>query len=256
MRILSPAPVLLLALVLMPGAMRPVWAATSSEQYDACIAATQDNPAAALATAQALVSRGGGQPAEHCLALAEVATGNPREGAARLERLAEQTGSEMKPAMWAQAGNAWMIAGLYNDAERAFTQSLKLRPNDVDTIVDRAGALAAANDWVLASAALTKAIVLAPGRADLLRLRATAYRRADQPEAAALDIDRALQLAPQDPDALLERGLQRAERGERDSARQDFEAALRLSPEGDAGATAAINLQNLDNPLPLQDGAE
>src|SRR5579885_3320342 len=68
---------------------RPRDADADAVAYDNCMSQARDNPSAARAYAQSWSERGGGHPADHCLAVALVGLKQYRAGASRLETLAQ-----------------------------------------------------------------------------------------------------------------------------------------------------------------------
>src|SRR5579875_1304109 len=80
------------------------------EDYDKCLAMLNSDPSGALEFAESWGASGGGDGAVHCQALAQIALGDPEDGAGLLDRLA--TTSKAAPAARAvilgQAGQGWI----------------------------------------------------------------------------------------------------------------------------------------------------
>lgn len=212
--------------------------------YDRCLALLNTDPQEALAWAEAWEATGGGEGARHCAALALLGVGEPARGAERLEALAARSSGSgaARAAVFAQASQAWLMAGNAPRAFGAATMALTLTPTDVDLLVDRAVALGVMSRYSEAVEDLNRALGLEPDRADAWVYRASAWRHLDQVEQAARDVSRALELSPENPEALLERGIIRQLRGDVLGARADWERAILLSPDS---ATADLAQQNL-----------
>jgi tetratricopeptide (TPR) repeat protein len=160
------------------------------------------------------VKTGGGPAAQHCQALALVGLHRYGEAAAELDTLARSgfaVNGSMRPALFDQAGNAWLLAARPDSAIASFTAALAIDPYDADLLADRARALAYKKDWAKADSDLT-------------------------------DYDRALQLQPRNPDALVERGTSKFEAGDVAGARADWQIVVTDYPNSDAAQTARQHL--------------
>ena len=218
-------------------------------RYAACMALAQKNPQQAASDAKAWADKGGGEPAQHCAAIAYLGLGLYSEAAQRLETLAERStaqGGALRGEMFAQAGQAWLIAGKPDKALTVQTRALELRPNDVEVLIDRSITLATAGQLWDAVDDLNRALEVAPDRADALVFRASAYRSLDSLDLAEADIARANRLWPDSPEVLLERGSIRKHRGNAAGARADWLQVLTLAPNSPAGEQARRDLQSLD----------
>src|SRR5262245_54417748 len=152
------------------------------QKFEDCMAQALRMPADGYETALTWVGQGGGDPARHCAAVALIGLGKYHEAAAQLESIGADM-AEKKPQLaaeaFAQAGQAWSMAG---DTKRALDDAaagLKLAPEDVDLLLDRAIAYATLGDFKSAIADLDRAQTLAPARADVLVYRASAWRLAN-----------------------------------------------------------------------------
>jgi len=216
--------------------------------YERCLSMLNADPTGAHAFAEAWVVTGGGDGAEHCLALATIQLGEPGDGAEQLDTLANHSSASAtaRASVYGQAGQAWLMAG---DASRALgstTLALSLAPDDVDLLIDRSIAAATLERYDDAVEDLSRALELDPHRADALVFRAAAQRQLGHLEQAQDDVDRATSLDPDNPDTLLERGILRQRRGDRLGARRDWERAVALSPDTATGDLAQQNLALLD----------
>jgi len=209
-----------------------------------CRALLQRDPEAARSLAQRWEAEGGGDGARHCLALAILALGQPVQAAERLEQLAtrSQAGAAARAAVFAQATQAWLMAGLPARAYAAATLALTLAPEDVDLLIDRAVALGAFGRYREAVEDLDRALAIEADRAEALVFRAAAWRHLDRAALALRDIERALALSPTNAEALLERGIIRHLRGDPAGARADWERTIELAPGSAAADLATQNL--------------
>jgi len=228
-----------LALVPLPAA-----ANGTVTDYAQCVALVQTNPAQAEAGARVWQNEDGGAAAIHCRALALTALKRYAEAAHTLDDLArgrDFMDNLKRAALYDQAGNAWMLAGMANNAAQSFSAAIAQSPNDVDMLVDRARARAMLKDWSGADADLGSALLKDQNRADLLVLRASARWAVGRKADAATDIVRALALYPDYPAALVERGMMKYSAGDTEGARKDWKKAA--SGTGAAADAARRNLE-------------
>ena len=230
-----------LALVPLPGV-----ASATVTDYAQCVALVQTNPSQAEEGARAWQNEGGGAAAVHCRALALTALKRYAEAARTLDDLArgqEITDNLQRAALFDQAGNAWMLAGMASNAAQSFSAAIAQSPNDVDILADRARARAMLKDWSGADADLSAALLKDQNRADLLVLRASARWAVGRKADAATDIVRALALYPDYPAALVERGMMKYSAGDMEGARKDWKKAA--FGTGAAADAARRNLEAL-----------
>ncbi|MDB5739570.1 MAG: hypothetical protein JWP16_610 [Alphaproteobacteria bacterium] len=223
------------------GAARPL---PDPQHYRLCLAASSNNPAAALVDAEGWIRSGGGVPAQHCAALALVGLKRYAEAGARLDKVAadrDVPDASFRSALSDQAGNAWLLAGDGAKAVHSFTAALALSAGDADLYADLARAQAMRKNWQEVDLDLNAALQMMPRRADLLVLRASARRALKRYVEARADIEAALKIRPGDGGALVERGLLRRQLGDLGGARRDFQAALKTG----AAAEAQENLEQL-----------
>ena len=218
------------------------------EQYEHCLALLPQDPEGAQGFAETWATAGGGAGADHCLALARIALGDPEAGALLLERIAGGSAAPgaARAVVFDQASQAWLMAGAADRAFAAATQAVALAPDSPDLRIDRALAAEALERWQDAADDLGRALDSDPKRADALVLRGSAYRHLDRIEAARADVDRALALDPEDAEALLERGILRQRGNDRPGARADWERAVALAPDSQAADLAQQNLALLE----------
>lgn len=219
-----------------------------ARSYDVCMALVRQYPQKAFDQAQNWKALGGGEAADHCIASALAGLGQYAEAARRLEELAQATRAkqDFKARLFAQAAQAWRMAGNAVRAEALLTTALKFEPHDPDFLVDRASVYADLQDWRAALADLDRAIALAPGRGDAFAFRAAALRYIGDLETALSSAEQAVSLSPLLPEALLERGILRRLKGDDAGARRDWMQILVSAPESDAATVARANLQRMD----------
>lgn len=226
----------------------PAAALDNEEQYQACMALVERDPAGALDSSIEWEKQGGGDAARHCKALAMIRTGDVEGGALELERVAEQMPQLRAPLaaqLFAQAGQAWIRAGNPQRALYAQNQGLKLNPKDPDLLVDRAMNYGSSGMYFEALDDLNAAIDLSPDDPAIYALRAAAYRQLENPDLAEDNVDQALKLSPSFPPALLERGYLRRAKGDLVGARSDWLTVIQVMPGTDIAAEAQKNIEKL-----------
>ena len=213
-------------------------------EYDHCLDMLDSDPSGADALATSMAANGGGDAAEHCHALAQVALGNSEDGADLLDKLASTSTapSSFRAVVFGQADQAWTMAGRPDQAFASASNALKLSPDDPDLLIGHAIAAMALQRYADAADDLTHALDLDPKRADALVLRATAWRNLQKLDLAKTDIDKAFGLDPDDPDGFLERGIIRQRLGDLAGARADWEQASERAPDSSTGDLAQQNL--------------
>jgi tetratricopeptide (TPR) repeat protein len=204
-----------------------------------CLALLRSDPEAARSFAAEWRQAQGGVPAEQCEALALLALGDAVQAATRLEAIAARPDGDRaaRAALFAQAAQAWLLAGEANRAFGATTLALTLTPEDLDLLVDRAVALGTLARYREALEDLNRVLSLDPDRAEALVFRAAALRQLDRPDLARRDLDRALAIEPDHAEGLLERGILRQLAGDEAGARRDWQRVV--------SAAADLAAQNL-----------
>ena len=216
--------------------------------YERCMNMLASDPEGANTFADAWQATGGGEGADHCLAMAQVQLGDVQDGAELLEKLA---GRSKAPALaratvYGQAVQAWLIADEPGRALGAATLALILSPDDPDLLIDRSLASAMLGRYADTVDDLSHALELDPKRADALVLRAAAWRHEGHLDLAQDDVDRALAKDPENPEAFLERGILRQRRGDRSGAHKDWVQAKTLAPDSGTSDLAEQNLALLE----------
>lgn len=218
------------------------------DQYDKCMTMLADDPEGAEAIAESWADAGGGDAAQHCQALSEIAAGDPESGADLLEEIAHsgRVSGLTRAVLLSQAAEARLMAEQWEQAQKDATEALSLSPDDPDLLIERASAEDSLDKQTEAMDDLNEAIRLDDQRGEALTMRASIWRRMDMLPEARSDIDKALALDPDDAEALLERGILRQSAGDLAGARADWEHARDAEPESEAAELAAQNLTLLD----------
>jgi tetratricopeptide (TPR) repeat protein len=222
-------------------------AESASQRYQTCLRTANLDPARALAQATEWSKAKGGAPAEHCAAVSLVELKHYPEAATRLDALGRAPAmGNLRPEIFDQAGNAWMMAGDADKAVASFSNALTLSANDADLYADLARAQAMKKSWGEAEADLNEALRLQPRRPDFLVLRASARDAEGKLKEARQDVDQALALKPSAPDALVERGEISKHVGDVAAAKRDFENVLKVAKDGEAAQSARQELEALE----------
>jgi tetratricopeptide (TPR) repeat protein len=181
----------------------------SSERYDDCIALVETDTDRGRAAAQQWADEGGGANAQHCLALADIAAGFAKLGAARLEQIAQRkdAGDDfIRARLLSQAANAWLVAGEVDLAQAAINAAFELAPGAGELYLTAAKVYAAQEKWLQVVAAVRTATQSGFVSAETYVLSARAHIALGDYVAAADDVVEALTLEPTNIDALVLRG--------------------------------------------------
>jgi tetratricopeptide (TPR) repeat protein len=185
------------------------FAQDEGQKLQACVDRIDRDPEGAYQDGLTWLSLGNRPAARHCTALALVAMGEEAEGAARLEELAnapDAGGLDERGVYLAQSGNAWLLAGMPDEAIVTLTNAMKLRPSDGELFKDRARAHVLKKQWTDAAKDLDTAIVMSAGDAEAYRLRGMSRLKLNRLGEAWSDVDAAMKLAPTDVKVLVLRG--------------------------------------------------
>ncbi len=228
--------------VAVPASAQPRLA--DRQRYDICLSQTRTAPELALATANGWLIDGGGVPARHCLALAQLARSD--YGAAIKSFVAAALASEagndgQAPALWAQAGNAALLGDQPGNAAEYLSTAIAEAngPAKAEPLIDRARAYVELGRTAEAVADLDRVTTIAPGNSTGWLLAATLARRGGNLGKAEAAIVAAAKLAPGDADVQLEAGNIAAAQGNDALARTAWQAAADAAPDSAAGKAAA-----------------
>src|SRR5580765_1755433 len=116
----------------------PRSAEADAATYERCMKLAREDPAAARDLAEKWRDRGGGHPADHCVAVVLIGLRQYRPAASRLEKLAQamvHAPAALRAEVLGQAAQAWLLAGDPGRAYAADGAALALRPADDDLAV-------------------------------------------------------------------------------------------------------------------------
>jgi tetratricopeptide (TPR) repeat protein len=199
----------LLVVSLILAAAAPAFAQPEQARLQQCIEKIDRDAEGAYQDGLTWLAVGNRPAARQCTALALIALGEEAEGAARLEELAnapEAGSADMRAVYLAQSGNAWLMAGMAEEAIVTLTNALRLRPGDGELFKDRARARVALKQWAEAGDDLDSAIIQSAGDAEAFRMRGHVRLKQDRLAEAWQDVEQAMKLAPLDVNVVVLRG--------------------------------------------------
>jgi tetratricopeptide (TPR) repeat protein len=185
-------------------------AASNTDRFAHCVAMISDDADHAYEEAMAWAAEGQSVSAYRCAAMALIAQNRAEEGARRLDSLGgavnpAQTG--LRAELFAQAGNAWLLARDAAHARSSFTRAITTIQSDPsqlpDLLIDRARAYAMERDWRHSEEDLSRALDIRANDALALRLRASARMHQNSFDLAEADAQAAVALEPSNVDNYL-----------------------------------------------------
>ncbi|MCG4252393.1 tetratricopeptide repeat protein [Acetobacter senegalensis] len=199
-----------------------------------------EDPFGARDYAQDWLHHGGDRSARHCHALALIELGDEQTAAQELDDLVTKepfsgpdSSASVRAIMAVEAVDAWLAAGMPQNAVRVADYALAIRPGDEALSVAKARALLELNNPQAVVAELGALVAHTPiAGAEAYVLLASAERRCGQLDKAQEHVARALARAPENPAALLEEGIIREQVGDAVGARTDWQRVLDLAPDG------------------------
>lgn len=235
------------------------------QEYQDCIAVSKADPEISHANAMTWRDTGGGLPARHCVALSLASLGRYAEAAVELEIMASDLAHgigwpfadkglaldrDLLADIYAQAGNAWLLAEFPNKATEVFTLAMAevepLSEAYAELLIDRGMSQVGTGEYQEALKDLSLAENMLGESAWLHALKASAYRGLENYSDANSELEYAFSLEPQNREALLERGNLRREVGDKNGARADWLEYLRLYPDSVAAAGVRRNIEVMD----------
>jgi tetratricopeptide (TPR) repeat protein len=187
---------------------------TTTARYKDCVSLIVKDVDVGRVAAQRWAVEGGGAPAQHCVAIADLAAGYPRLAAVRLTEIAERTDAgdkKTRARLLAEATLAFLESGDHSHAEETVAAARRAAPGlpEIDFIA--AKTFAASEKWEAAVEAVTTAEKAGLKLGEAYLIRARAHQALGRPVEAADDVVAALTLDPFNVDALVLRGeLQQA----------------------------------------------
>lgn len=178
-------------------------------RYLDCVTLVENNAEIGRIAAQQWADAGGGAPAQHCLAIADLANDLPKLAAARLQTTADRAdaGDDGERArIYSQAAEAWLIAEQPDEAEKAIDLAFGLAPDAVELLLIAAEIYEAQNRSQKVIDAVSAAETQGYGSVKGFVMRARAYYAFGDLYAAADDVVAALSSDPYNVDALVLRG--------------------------------------------------
>ena len=246
-RLMRPLAVLLMgATVLVSAARAQEPKPDQDAEYNACLDMARKKPDAALELARKWWDSGGNFGPRHCIAIALVAQESYVQAAKILEDLADDAKNEiaaLRADIYNQAGQAYYLAGMLDQAIPLFTKALLTKPRDAEFLIDRAVARDEFGQHFEAIDDLNLALEIAPDRAEAWLYRANAYRHVNSLDLALEDANRAVALSSRSPEALLERATIKFLRKDEAGARADLQSIVKLAPNSIQGEEAARRLK-------------
>ncbi|WP_158085537.1 tetratricopeptide repeat protein [Henriciella aquimarina] len=202
---------LAITLAVLPVSQSAIAEIEKAEQarLNACIELSQEDPDEAYEDSLRWLGEGATPPARYCNAVAIIGKGNYKEGAARLEELAnapDAGGMKDRALYLAQSGNAWLTAGYPDAAVTTLTNAIKLAPEDADVRTDRAAAYFSLEKYEEAIEDLDKSLNIYPNQVDALQLRARSWLKLEELDKAEADMNRAMVIDGKNIDTLVLRG--------------------------------------------------
>ena len=183
--------------------------AEEQARLNACLERQKEEPEEAYEDGLAWLMEGNRPGARYCTATSLIELGKYAEGADRLVALAgAPDGGTMddRAIYLAQAGNAWLVAGLPEEAIATLDDAIRISEPNPDLYKDRARAYLMLEKWEEGESDLNSAVNLQPGDLDTYLLRAEARLRMEEYDAAMADIQQARAIDGENIDALVLRG--------------------------------------------------
>ncbi|MBS3961653.1 MAG: hypothetical protein KGZ61_07475 [Sandarakinorhabdus sp.] len=221
--------------------------ALDRKRYEGCVRAIPTDAAKADQFALEWQGMGGGLPARHCQALAQLHLKQFAAAASTLVKAAQLAEAQKSPFaadFWGQAGNAALLAGDIKGAighfTTAITQAGEFAPRrTADLLIDRARANTELNNIPAARADIDRALTLNRDDPIVWMLSAALARRENNMARASHEISRASTLAPSDPDIMFEQGNIAAATADLETARKVWAMTVRAAPGTPAAELAA-----------------
>ncbi len=220
----------------------------NARKYIQCMKMTRTDPDAAFDWALDWRDTGGAEAARHCIGVALIGLKLYKEAGNRLETLAQEikNNKKVQAGIFAQAAQARHLERKLPQAIILLNTALKIYPNNLAYMVDRATVHAERGDYKAALIDLNFVLAKEPAQIDALIFRATALRFINKLTDAEMAIFNALELDENNPDGLLERGIIRRLKGDKNGSRQDWLKVLEIAPNYIAAEKARANLERMD----------
>ncbi|WP_218048802.1 tetratricopeptide repeat protein [Curvivirga aplysinae] len=223
---------------------------THNQSYRGCIILAHKDAERAFETALSWEDEGGGLPARHCASIALFNLEHYQEAAERLQQLAKDMPETVSPQIVAdilgQAGLALYTVEDYGNALEVQTAALKLHPENITLLIDRALTQMELGKGEETIKDLSDALKLETDNLEALTYRGSAYRIEEKFDLALIDLNRVLALEPTNPEALLERGIVYRLQNNKEAARTDWLKLIEYHDGRPAADMAQRNLQKME----------
>jgi tetratricopeptide (TPR) repeat protein len=143
-----------------PQPAAPAYDEQAEAEYQHCLKLATTRPDDGYEEALAWGSMGGGEAALHCGAIARIGQKQYADGAKRLEKLSRESHrpDAIRAQMLAQAAQAWVLDGNYDQANTDQVAALAIDPDNADIRVDHAVTLGQVHHYKEALAELDKVL--------------------------------------------------------------------------------------------------
>lgn len=137
---------------------------------------------------------------------------------------------DAKALAYRYRGDARTDAGAFQVAIVDFSESIRLRTDNVPAFAGRARAEFSIRNFAEALGDYGEAIRLSPAAANLYIARGHVYLSQGNPDASVRDLTEAIRLDPRSATAFNNRGLALRKKGDLDGAMQDYSTAIAINP--------------------------
>lgn len=128
-------------------------------------------------------------------------------------------------------GNYFYEQGKYKEALTSYNWVLELKPDDPDTLHNRAMTYGRLERYEEALADYNRSLELSPDDPGTLSARGATYGKLERYDGALADLNRSLELRPDDPDTFYNRGLTHYKLERCDESLADYNRSLELRPD-------------------------
>ena len=139
-------------------------------------------------------------------------------------------GLDAKALAYRYRGDARTDAGAFQHAIADFSQSIRLRPDNLPAFAGRARAEFSVRNFAGALSDYSEAIRLSPATANLHIARGHVYLSQGNLDASIRDLTEAISLNSRSASAFNNRGLALRKKGDLDGAMQDYSTAIAINP--------------------------
>jgi tetratricopeptide (TPR) repeat protein len=139
-------------------------------------------------------------------------------------------GTDARALAYRYRGDARTDAGAFEQAIADFSDSIRLRPDNVPAFAGRGRAEFSLRNLDGALGDYSEAIRLSPAAANLYIARGHVYLSQGNVDASIRDLTEAIRLDPRSPTAFNNRGLALRKKGDLDGAMQDYSTAIAINP--------------------------